>query len=196
MSARGASSPEDVRTSSQRYSEAQRRTIDAAMELFADNGVSGTSFQMIANSVGVTKAAIYYQFRTKDSIVLAVAEVGLAPLEEALHEAECETRTRRVREVLLTRVIDLAVERRRWAAALQGDPVMARLIASHKPFVDLLARVYGLLLGLDSSASARTRTAVISAAIGGALANPLVADLDDDTLRAELMTVARQLVDL
>ena len=51
---------------------AQRRTIDVALELFADHGVGGTSLQMIADALGVTKAAVYHQFRTKDEIVLAV----------------------------------------------------------------------------------------------------------------------------
>ena len=46
--------------------------LDAALALFADNGVSGTSLQMIADAVGITKAAVYHQFRTKEQIVLAV----------------------------------------------------------------------------------------------------------------------------
>ncbi len=194
-----AIAPDDhqsVRMSGDRYSGAQRRTIDAAMELFADRGVGGTSFQMIADAVGVTKAAIYHQFRTKDAIVLAVAEVGLAPLEAALDAAERETPRRRAREMLLTYVIDLAIARRRWAAALQGDPVMGRLLGTHEPFVDLMNRVYALLLDVDADSSARTRTAIVSAAIGGALVHPLVAHLDDETLRTELMAVARQLFDL
>ena len=60
----------------------------AALELFADHGVGGTSLQMIADAVGVTKAAIYHQFNTKEAIVLGVIEVQLVPLEAALEEAE------------------------------------------------------------------------------------------------------------
>ena len=37
---------------------------------------------MIADEVGVTKAAVYHQFNTKDEIVLAVAEVELARLDD------------------------------------------------------------------------------------------------------------------
>ncbi|MDZ7674815.1 MAG: hypothetical protein U5K30_07095 [Acidimicrobiales bacterium] len=40
------------------------------------------------------------------------------------------------------------------------------------------------------------RTAVVSAAIGGALVHPLVADFDDGLLRAELLAVTRRLFDL
>jgi AcrR family transcriptional regulator len=178
-----------------RYSAARRRTIDTAMELFAEHGVSGTSFQMIADALGVTKAAVYHQFRTKDALVLAVAEAGLAPLEEALATAEHEGSRERAREVVLTRVVDLAISRRRWVAALQGDPVIVRLLGSHPPFLDLMERLYGLLLGLDDGPSARMQAAIMSAAVGGAIVHPLVADLPDDELRSELLAVVRRILE-
>src|SRR6516162_8882189 len=49
----------------------QRRVVDAALRLFGDHGISGTSLQMIADEIGVTKAAVYHQFRTKDDIIVA-----------------------------------------------------------------------------------------------------------------------------
>jgi AcrR family transcriptional regulator len=179
-----------------RYSEAQRRSIAAALELFGDHGVSGTSLQMIADSVGVTKAAIYHQFKTKDALVLGVVEVVLSRLEEALEVAEAEPSRPQARAVLLAGVIDLAVERRRWVHALQGDPVIVRLISSHEPFVELTTRVYDLLLDLDADARGHVRAALVSAAIGGAMVHPLVADLDDETLRTELLAITRRFFDL
>src|SRR5260221_5218681 len=143
-----------------RYSATQRRTIDAAMDLFAIHGVTGTSFQMIADAVGVTKAAIYHQFKTKDALVKATAEVGLAPLETALTAAEAAPTPKRGREILLAYVIDLAVARRRWASAIQGDPVMERLLVEHEPFAELMTRVYSILLGLEPGPSARIRAAM------------------------------------
>lgn len=38
------------------------------LDLFADHGVSGTSLQLIAGAMGVMKAAVYHQFKTKDEI--------------------------------------------------------------------------------------------------------------------------------
>lgn len=66
----------------------QMRTLRAALELFAEYGVGATSYQMIADATGVTKGAIYHQFETKDEIVIAVAEMELAKLEDALEAAE------------------------------------------------------------------------------------------------------------
>ena len=72
------------------YRAAQLRIIDAALDLFAEHGVGGTSLQMIADSVGVTKAAVYHQYKTKDGIVLAAAEAELAKLQAVIEAAEAE----------------------------------------------------------------------------------------------------------
>jgi AcrR family transcriptional regulator len=69
---------------------AQARVIAAALHLFGRNGVAGTSLQMIADEIGVTKAAIYHQYKTKDEIILAAAEAELAHLQAVISAAEAE----------------------------------------------------------------------------------------------------------
>jgi AcrR family transcriptional regulator len=177
-------------------SAAQSRVIHAALGLFAEHGVSGTSLQMIADAIGVTKAAVYHQYPTKDEIVLAVAEVELVRLQVALEAAEAEESPLLAREVLLTQVIELAVEHRRLAGMLQGDPVMIRLLAEHEPFQNLMDRLYTLLMGDDPGPDAWVPAAMVSAAIGGAVAHPLLADLDEETLRFHLLRLARRLLNL
>jgi AcrR family transcriptional regulator len=174
---------------------AQQRVLSAALELFADHGVSGTSLQMIADRIGVTKAAVYHQFPTKDEIVVAVAEREMAPLEDAVERAEAQPSLVEARRELLVEVIDLAVSRRRWVRALQNDPVMVRLLAEDEPLAALMQRLYGLLLG-DGGLQPRVRVAVMGAMIGASVVHPLVADLDDETLRRELLAAAGRLFDL
>jgi AcrR family transcriptional regulator len=176
-----------------RYSPAQRRTIAAALDLFADHGLGGTSFQMIADSVGVTKAAIYHQFKSKAAIVIAVTEVELARLEEALEEAEAAGSSARTRAALLARVIDISVERRRAISTLQNDPAVVRFLGNDKRSQDLWARIFALLLGDDLDEQGRVRAAVLSAAIGS-VAHPFVADIDNETLRAALLDTTRRLI--
>jgi AcrR family transcriptional regulator len=178
------------------YSATQSRTIEAALVLFAEHGVSGTSLQMIADAIGVTKAAIYHQFKTKDEIVLAAAEVVLARMEAAVDAAEAEESRSRAREVLITELIDLAVERRRVASILQRDPVMVRFLEKHEPFVRVMERLYRLLMGDHAVAEARVAAAMLTAAIAGAVIHPLVLNLDDETLRSELLHLALRLFQL
>ncbi len=83
-------------------SAAQMRILNAATALFAEYGVGATSYGMIADALGVTKGAVYHQFKTKDEIIIAVAEMELAKLEDALQAAEAEDSPVRGRELLST----------------------------------------------------------------------------------------------
>jgi AcrR family transcriptional regulator len=177
-------------------SEAKARVVDAAAALFAEHGVGGTSLQMIADAIGVTKAAVYHQFKTKDEIVIAAAEAELARLEAAVSAAEAEPDPARRRDVLLTRIVDLAIERRRMESTLTGDPVLVRFFARHEPFRRLMIRLYEVLTGGDAGPDARVPAAMLIAAIGGAVMHPLVADLDDDALRTHLLRLARRFLDM
>jgi AcrR family transcriptional regulator len=177
-------------------SEAQLRTLRAALELFAEHGVSATSYQMIADTVGVTKGAIYHQFKTKDELVLAVAELELSRLEDALEAAESLDGRDEAREFLLNRVIDHAVDHRRAANTLQFDPVLVRLLSEHKPFQSFIERLYGMLVGDEPGSGTQVRLAALTCVVGGTVAHPLVAGLDDNTLRRQLLDTARKIIGL
>ncbi len=175
-------------------SPAQTRILDAALQLIGEHGVGGTSLQMIADAVGVTKAAVYHQFKTKEQIVIALTERELGGLEEALEAAEAHDHRTRAREVLLDRVIDVAVERRGAASTLQFDPVIVRLLGEHEPFQQFIQRLYGVLLG-DPAEDARVSAAMLSGAIAVGVVSPLVAEIDDDSLRFQLGRITRRLID-
>jgi len=176
------------------WTPAQTRVIEAALALFAEHGISGTSLQMIADAIGVTKAAVYHQYHTKDEIVLAVAEVVLAGLEAAVTAAESERSRARAREVLIAGMIDLAVERRRWAGILQRDPVMLRCLAEHEPFRLVMDRLNRTLMGGPTTDRSRVRAAMIASTIAGTVIHPLVVDLDDSGLRSLLLNEVRRLL--
>jgi AcrR family transcriptional regulator len=182
-----------LRERAAQYSEAQRRTLDTALDLFARHGVGGTSFQMIAEALGVTKGAIYHQFKSKDAIVVAVLEVYLADLENALEAPDTAGGNPKARAALLARVIDVAVERRHAVGALQNDPVLVRVLGEYEPSRQLWGRLFAALLGDDLDEHSRVRAAVLSAAIGS-VGHAFVRDIDDDTLRAELHHLARRLI--
>jgi AcrR family transcriptional regulator len=175
-----------------RRTAAQTRVLDAALSLIAEHGVGGTSLQMIADAIGVTKAAVYHQFRTKEQIVIALTERELGGLEEALEIAEADPS--RARELLLDRVIDMAVERRGAASTLQFDPVIVRLLGDHQPFQQFIQRLYMVLVG-DAADDARVLAAMLSGAIAVGVVHPLVGDIDDDALRSQLRRITARLID-
>jgi len=181
----------DLRIRPVEYRVAQQRILTAALELFTTYGVSGTSLQMIADRVGVSKAAVYHQFKTKEEIVVGAVDTELGSLEAALEAAESGDRRGDAVESLLDQVITLAVGHRRFVGTLQHDPVIVRLLADHPPFAQFMRRLFGALLGDGSGPRARVRAAMITSAIGGAVTQPLVQDLDDTTLHDELFGLTR-----
>lgn len=175
------------------HSAPRMRVLDAALKLFAEFGVSGTSLQMIATSVGITKAAIYHQFRTKEDIVIAVTERELSRLVPALERAEMLDDVPQARHELLIEVITMAVRDRRLVRTLQFDPIVVRLLAQHPPFQRFMDRLYRVLLP-DTGDDVLVEAAMLSGAISSGVMHPLVADLDDDTLRNRIIDVSRRLL--
>ena len=172
-------------------SPAQRRTVVTALELFARNGVGGTSLQMIADDLGVTKAAVYHQFRTKDEIALAAAESELARLLPLLDAAEAEPSAKRAREVLLAGMVDLAVDGRLTVGSILRDPLIVGFFTEHEGLREIMARMRRILSPAGGP-EARVRPALLVAAISGAVLHPFMNDIDDRVLREELLRMGRR----
>jgi AcrR family transcriptional regulator len=58
-----------------------------ATELFAQNGYEQTSLRQIAERLGITKAALYYHFPSKDDLLAELAQPMAEDLESFLAEA-------------------------------------------------------------------------------------------------------------
>ncbi|MGP8060867.1 MAG: TetR/AcrR family transcriptional regulator [Acidimicrobiales bacterium] len=52
--------------------DTRQRILDVALDLFIAQGFDGTSLREIAEKLGVTKAALYYHFASKDDILMAL----------------------------------------------------------------------------------------------------------------------------
>ena len=175
-------------------SDAQARIITAALELFAHNGVGGTSLQMIADAIGVTKAAVYHQYNTKDEIVLAAAEAELERVAAVVRAAEAEPSRIQARRTLITGMVDLAVAHRRTVSTILNDPVIVRFFSEHESFRPVMDRMSRVLVGDEIGHEERVATAMLTAAISGTVMHPLVVGLDDEMLRSQLQRLAERLV--
>ena len=168
---------------------ARERVLGAALDLFAEYGVSGTSLQMIADRLGVTKAAVYHQFPTKDEIVQAVIHPALDRLDEIADEAEAKRgRGAQVRAVLAG-VVGLVVEHRRLSAVFSFDPAVAQLVR-REPAIRSVERINRLLTGPDPDDATRVAVAMVSGGLIVAGIDPDLTRLDDDAFREHLVTTA------
>ena len=60
--------------------QTRQQILETAQRLFAELGYDATSLQMIADEMGLTKAAVYYHFRAKSDILHAAMLPGIQRL--------------------------------------------------------------------------------------------------------------------
>ncbi|OOG43910.1 TetR/AcrR family transcriptional regulator [Polaromonas sp. A23] len=65
--------------------------VEAADQLFYENGFEHTSFSDIANSVNISRGNFYYHFQTKDDILSAVINLRLANTQNMLSQWELDS---------------------------------------------------------------------------------------------------------
>ncbi|WP_078508821.1 TetR/AcrR family transcriptional regulator [Streptomyces zinciresistens] len=71
-------------TKHRRRGDTRQRIQDVALELFAEQGYEKTSLREIAERLDVTKAALYYHFKTKEEIIVSLFEDLTQPIEELI----------------------------------------------------------------------------------------------------------------
>ncbi|MEU3012896.1 TetR/AcrR family transcriptional regulator [Nocardia asteroides] len=71
-----------------RRSDTRERIRTVAMELFSERGYEKTSLREIAERLGVTKAALYYHFRTKEDIVVSLSDDLRRGIDDIVEWAE------------------------------------------------------------------------------------------------------------
>ncbi|MGP3943421.1 MULTISPECIES: TetR/AcrR family transcriptional regulator [Streptomyces] len=86
-----------------RRGDTRQRIQDVALELFAERGYEKTSLREIAEHLEVTKAALYYHFKTKEDIVLSLFQDLGRPLDELITWGEQQPRTLETKLELLRR---------------------------------------------------------------------------------------------
>jgi len=74
-----------------------------ALELFIEQGYDKTSLREIAERLGVTKAALYYHFPTKDDIVNSLIEDRIAGLRALTEWANSQPRTTETKREVIRR---------------------------------------------------------------------------------------------
>jgi AcrR family transcriptional regulator len=170
--------------------------LRTAMRLFVEQGYDRTSLREIAEEVGVTKAALYYHFRTKDDIVRAAMQDFTDQLDAVVAEVETVPSAGRT-----TAFVDglLALLQSDGAVALrfgQSNPtVMGREDQGHGQLA-LLRRLLTALAGPSPAPEAALRaTLAYGALMLGALGGPLI-DLggDEQALRTAGRAVALDLL--
>jgi AcrR family transcriptional regulator len=172
----------------------RQQILDTAVQLFAERGYDATSLQMIADRMGVTKAAVYYHFPAKSDIVQAISLPVAEDLERVLDLAASTLPMAARRTLLVDRFIDVLLANRDVITVFVSNPAKN----DHKHvdpgrYDGLVERAVALLYGPDATPDERAALYLLS---GLAKVVPLLGDLPDAQLRCTLLHVARRLLDL
>lgn len=165
--------------------------LDTALDLFSQHGFDGTSLQLIADRLGVTKAAVYYHFHTKDEILAALVDPSFDELEQLAADSAAARPSAR-REDWLARYIDYLLGHRAVTQYLSQDiAALTRPIVWERAQL-LSGKIESLVTGDPHGARAQLwGSAVLRGLIGAVLSSP---DADDEWLRIELNEIGHQLI--
>lgn len=131
----------------QRRTDTRAQLQSVALELFAERGYDGTSLREIAERLGITKAAVYYHFRSKDELLASLIEDFLDQLEDLVTWGRAQPRrsaTRievlgRYNGLLSGRTAELARFLREGPSAIRGLDLGIRIAQRYLELFDVLS---------------------------------------------------------
>jgi len=173
---------------------ARERVLDAAVALFAEHGVHGTSLQMIADRVGVSKAAVYYQFQSKEGIAMEVIRPSIEDIARVVKIADALPDPQQRRAVAVSGLVEMVVRHRRLAVVFYGDPAIDALITSDPDFNAVNDRLREMMEGPERGDVDRIAFSVFCSGVGRAAADPELADIDDADLHRALLELSARIL--
>jgi AcrR family transcriptional regulator len=164
--------------------DTRQRILAAALALFAERGYRATSIRLIAERIGLTKAAILYHFPSKDHVLDALGNPLITGLEAALARA-ADLPPREARWALLTEWLDVMLAQRAVLGLLMHDLALLARDSTFPRMVAVADRAHRVIAGPDADLAERVRAVQAVAVLG----DPVVffAGVDDAVLRAEIL---------
>ncbi|MEU9400718.1 TetR/AcrR family transcriptional regulator [Streptomyces sp. SID4985] len=112
-------------TKQQRRGNTRQRIQDVALELFAEQGYEKTSLREIAERLDVTKAALYYHFKTKEEIIVSLFRDLTQPIEDLIEWGQGQPHTLETKQEIV----------RRYSEALAGAEPLFRFMQENQATV-------------------------------------------------------------
>ncbi|MEW2285335.1 helix-turn-helix domain-containing protein [Streptomyces sp. NPDC047841] len=112
-------------TKHQRRGNTRQRIQDVALELFAEQGYEKTSLREIAERLDVTKAALYYHFKTKEEIIVSLFADLTKPIEDLIEWGGRQPHTLETKQEIV----------RRYSEALAGAEPLFRFMQENQATV-------------------------------------------------------------
>ena len=178
----------------------RERIQSIALEVFAEQGYEKTSLREIAERLGVTKAALYYHFKSKEDIVRSFVEDYRGELEQVIAWGTRQPPTPETRAEILRRYTGIVGEQLAVIRFMeQNQAAMHTLMsdsgARKKMFRDQFMSLCDLLAPPGGALADRVRAVAAVITIG---MSPMILQREaasPDELHDAVLAVARELAD-
>jgi AcrR family transcriptional regulator len=178
-----------------RRTDTRDRILAVALRLFAENGYAATSLQKIADELGVTKAALYFHFKTKEDILKGIVLGHRDSIMSLVDRVEPRLGTPDGREELLRLIADYQANR---------SDYLIRLIRENQTEIHNLSfgaeirggqrRLLDALAGPEPTLLDRVRARTALLALHTAVKHAEDLDAPADELRTAALTVALEIL--
>ncbi|WP_414168620.1 TetR/AcrR family transcriptional regulator [Streptoverticillium reticulum] len=146
-------------TTTPRRSNTRQRIQDVALKLFLEQGYEKTALREISDELGVTKAALYYHFKTKEDILVSLfLDLG-RKMDELIAWGKRQPRELTVKQELLARCSVIFHDAAPLFDILIANQATLDALSVGQDFKDRVAALSDLLQEENSSLNARVRCA-------------------------------------
>ncbi|HUX49686.1 MAG TPA: TetR/AcrR family transcriptional regulator [Spirochaetia bacterium] len=165
-----------------RRSDTRERIQETALKLFTEKGYESTSLREIAEVLGVTKAALYYHFKTKEEIIYSIMSDLQKSFAELIEWAKSIPQTLDSRKQMLRELFVLL--KGRWRPLIlfaQANQNQLKSMRHPERRLDEIREMFSVIGGseADSVKSYHSMVAVAALVIAS-FPNPLLPDPDAD----------------
>jgi AcrR family transcriptional regulator len=180
----------------------RERILDTALDLFIEQGYEKTSLRELAERVGVTKAALYYYFPSKEQLLRTLVEPVFAAQERAMDLLKGSRPDREAWSKGLTAVIEWLLPQRRLFELLENNENALHALApdadTSNAHVAMHERLDAILSDKATPLAERLRIAGAIGVFVGVLgfAGKAFRDTPPDELRALLVDVINDVLQL
>ena len=174
----------------------RQRIQQVAVELFSEHGYEATSLREIAERLGVTKAALYYHFKTKDEIIESLFADQAERLEGLIAWADGQPRTLETREEFVRRYWDL-LEQGEYHKVMRFFERNQSSMQQHKAGAQMrerMMRIVALMTEPGAPLATQLRRSMAIFAMHAAWFTVRDPDVTDEERRAAALEVADELL--
>ncbi|MFI2237820.1 TetR/AcrR family transcriptional regulator [Streptomyces chrestomyceticus] len=177
-----------------RKGNTRQRIQDVALELFAEQGYEKTSLREIAERLDVTKAALYYHFKTKEDIVISLFQDLARPIDELIDWAAAQPRALETKHEVLRRYSEALRSAEPLFRFMQENQATVRDLSIGETFKQRMLRLTGLLREPEAQLTDQVRCITAIFAMHAGLFAMQNIEGDPEDKRKAVLEVATELV--